>query len=145
MSIQPIVHQISSLGLLPSCTTTTEQVENTIRVTTIYSLQQQTITIYKYPPFRVCQIPGLCRAHYNPEAACCLLEVRLLFFLVGKALLAHSSVPGPRGGGVEAKASDGATQPEVAAVLVFSASWRYSSRLTGSAGLASKGLKKRAT
>ena len=67
------------------------------------------------------------------------------WFLCYKALLAHSSVPGPRGGGVEAKASDGATQPEVAAVLVFSASWRYSSRLTGSAGLASKGLKKRAT
>ena len=46
---------------------------------------------------------------------------------------------------MEAKASVGATQPEVAAVLDFSASWRYSSRLTGSAGLASKGLKKRAT
>ena len=60
---------------------------------------------------------------------------------MGKALLAHSSVPGPRGGGVEARASDGATQPEVAAVLGFSASWRYSSRLTGSAGLASKALR----
>ena len=46
---------------------------------------------------------------------------------------------------MEARASDGATQPEVAAVLGFSASWRYSSRLTGSAGLASKGFKKRAT
>ena len=54
-------------------------------------------------------------------------------------------MPGPRGGGVEARASDGATQPEVAAVLGFSASWRYSSRLTGSAGLASNGRKKRAT
>ena len=46
---------------------------------------------------------------------------------------------------MKAKASVGATQPEVAAVLGFSASWRYSSRLTGSAGLDSKGLKKRAT
>ena len=46
---------------------------------------------------------------------------------------------------MEAKASVGATQPEVAAMLVSSASWRYSSRLTGSVGLASKGLKKRAT
>ena len=54
-------------------------------------------------------------------------------------------MPGPRGGGVEAKASVGATQPEVAAVHGFSASWRYSSHLTGSVGLASKGLKKRAT
>ena len=45
---------------------------------------------------------------------------------------------------MEAKASVGATQPEVAAILGSSASWRYSSRLTGSAGLASKGLKKRA-
>ena len=67
------------------------------------------------------------------------------FLLLGKALLAHSFVPGSNGGGVEAKASVGATQPEVAAVLDFSASWRYSSRLIGSAGLASKGLKKRAT
>ena len=46
---------------------------------------------------------------------------------------------------MEAKASVGAAQPEVAAVHGFSASWRYSSRLTGSMGLASKGLKKRAT
>ena len=46
---------------------------------------------------------------------------------------------------MEAKASVGATQPEVAAVLGFSASWRYCSRLTGSAGLAPKGRKKRAT
>ena len=66
-------------------------------------------------------------------------------FLRGKALLAHPSVPGPRGAGVEAKTSDGAIQPEVAAIPGFSASWRYSSRLTGSAGLASNGFKKRAT
>ena len=46
---------------------------------------------------------------------------------------------------MEAKASVGATQPEVAAVQGFSASWRYSSRLTGSVGLASNGLQKRAT
>ena len=46
---------------------------------------------------------------------------------------------------MEAKASVGATQPEVAAVHGFSASWRYSSRLNGSIGLASKGVKKRAT
>ena len=46
---------------------------------------------------------------------------------------------------MEAKALDGANQPEVAAVLGFSASWRYSSRLTGSVGLASNGLLKRAT
>ena len=46
---------------------------------------------------------------------------------------------------MEAKASVGATQPEVAAVHGFSASWWYSSRLTGSVGLASKGLQKRAT
>ena len=52
-------------------------------------------------------------------------------------------MPGPRGGGVEARALDGAHQPEVAAVLGFSASWRYSSRLTGSVGLASNGLLKR--
>ena len=39
---------------------------------------------------------------------------------------------------MEARAPDGANQPEVAAVLGFSASWRYSSRLTGSVGLASK-------
>ena len=46
---------------------------------------------------------------------------------------------------MEARALDGANQPEVAAVLGFSASWRYSSRLTGSVGLASNGLLKRAT
>ena len=46
---------------------------------------------------------------------------------------------------MEGKASEGANQPEVAAIPGFSASWRYSSRLTGSAGLASNGLKKRAT
>ena len=46
---------------------------------------------------------------------------------------------------MEAKASVAATQPEVAAVQGFSASWRHSSRLTGSVGLASKGLQKRAT
>ena len=46
---------------------------------------------------------------------------------------------------MEARALDGAHQPEVAAVLGFSASWRYSSRLTGSVGLASNGLLKRAT
>ena len=46
---------------------------------------------------------------------------------------------------MEARAPDGATQPEVAAVLGFSASWRYSSRLTVSVGLASNGLQKRAT
>ena len=46
---------------------------------------------------------------------------------------------------MEASASEGATQPELTAVHGFSASWRYSSRLTGSVGLASKGLKKRAT
>ena len=46
---------------------------------------------------------------------------------------------------MEASVPVGATQPEVAAVQCSSASWRYSSRLTGSAGLASKGLKKRAT
>ena len=54
-------------------------------------------------------------------------------------------MPGPRGAGVEGKASEGANQPEVAAIPGFSASWRYSSRLTGSAGLASNGFKKRAT
>ena len=46
---------------------------------------------------------------------------------------------------MEGKASEGANQPEVAAIPGFSASWRYSSRLTRSAGLASNGLKKRAT
>ena len=46
---------------------------------------------------------------------------------------------------METRALDGAHQPEVAAVLGFSASWRYSSRLTGSVGLASNGLLKRAT
>ena len=75
----------------------------------------------------------------GPEADGCLL-VRLFLFFVGNFLPAHSSVPGPRGGGVEARALDGAHQPEVAAVLGFSASWRYSSRLTGSVGLASNGL-----
>ena len=39
----------------------------------------------------------------------------------------------------------GAIQPEVAAIQVFSASWRETSRLTGSAGLDSKGRAKRAT
>ena len=39
----------------------------------------------------------------------------------------------------------GAIQPEVAAVLLFSTSWRKTSRLTGSTGLASKGRAKRAT
>ena len=51
----------------------------------------------------------------------------------------------PRGGGVEARASVGAIQPEVAAVQGFSTSWRNTSRLTGSTGLASKGRAKRAT
>ena len=46
---------------------------------------------------------------------------------------------------MEARALNGAHQPEVAAVLGFSASWRYSSRLTGFIGLASNGLLKRAT
>ena len=46
---------------------------------------------------------------------------------------------------MEARALDGAHQPEVTAVLGFSASWRYSSCLTGSVGLASNGLLKRAT
>ena len=46
---------------------------------------------------------------------------------------------------MEARAPDGANRPEVAAVLGFSASWRYSSRLTGSVDLASNGLLKRAT
>ena len=46
---------------------------------------------------------------------------------------------------MEAKASEGATQPEVAAVQGFSASWRYNSRLIGSVGLASNGRMKRAT
>ena len=80
-------------------------------------------------------------------AAGCLEEVLFLFPLVfeGRAWLAHSSVPGSNGGGVEARASEGAIQPEVAAVLVFSASWRKTSRLTGSTGLASNGLEKRAT
>ena len=46
-----LVHQISSLGLLPPCITTTEQVENTIRVTNIYSFyNNKTITIYKISP-----------------------------------------------------------------------------------------------
>ena len=54
-------------------------------------------------------------------------------------------MPGSKGGGVEARASEGAIQPEVAAVLEFSASWRKTSRLTGSTGLASKGRAKRAT
>ena len=50
-----------------------------------------------------------------------------------------------KGGGVEARAPVGAIQPEVAAVRVFSASWRKTSSRTGSTGLASKGRAKRAT
>ena len=46
---------------------------------------------------------------------------------------------------MEARASAGAIQPEVAAVLWFSASWRKTSRLTGSTGLASNGREKQAT
>ena len=54
-------------------------------------------------------------------------------------------MPFPKGGGVLGRVSEGAIQPEVAAVLGFSASWRNTSRLTGSTGLASKGRAKRAT
>ena len=54
-------------------------------------------------------------------------------------------MPFSSGGGVEGRVTDGATQPEEAADLVFSASWWNTSRLTGSTGLASKGLAKRAT
>ena len=54
-------------------------------------------------------------------------------------------MPRSSGGGEEAKAPVGAIQPEVAAVLGFSTSWRKTSRLTGSTGLASNGLEKRAT
>ena len=103
------------------------------------------LEIQNIPHIEFVNVPELCRALYFPEADGCLVEVRLLFFFEGKALLAHSSVPGPRGGGVEANTSEGATQPEVAALQGSSASWRNSSRLTGSAGLASNGLKKRAT
>ena len=92
----------------------------------------------KYPPLRVRLFQGFTEP-YIPEADGCL-EERFLFLGQGRFLPALSSVLGPRGGGVEAKASVGATQPEVAAVQGFSASWRYSSRLTGSVGLASKGL-----
>ena len=53
--------------------------------------------------------------HYIPEADGCLEEC-FLFLGQGRFLPALSSVLGPRGGGVEAKASVGATQPEVAAV-----------------------------
>ena len=152
VSIQPIVHQINSLGLLPPCTTTTEQVEIQLGLTIIYSLGKahKNKYIYKtrYPPYRVRQQGS--RASQSSQfsgAAWCLGEVLFLFLLtfLGKVLLAHSSVPGSNGGGVEAKASVGAIQPEVAAIPVSSASWRYTSRLTGSAGLASNGLKKRVT
>ena len=51
-------------------------------------------------------------------------------------------MPFSNGGGVEGRVIDGATQ---AAVPVFSASWRNTSRLTGSTGLASKGRAKRTT
>ena len=40
---------------------------------------------------------------------------------------------------------EGAIQPEVAAMQGFSTSWRNTSRLTESTGLASKGRAKRAT
>ena len=43
------------------------------------------------------------------------------------------------------RAADGATQPEVEAVPLFSASCLNTSRLIGSTGLASKGRAKRAT
>ena len=43
------------------------------------------------------------------------------------------------------RAADGATQPEVEAVPLFSASCLNTSLLTGSTGLASKGRAKRAT
>ena len=65
--------------------------------------------------------------------------------LGGNSLLARFSVPFSNGGGVEGRVSDGANQPEVAAVPEFSASWRNTSRLTGSTGLASNGRAKRAT
>ena len=44
-----LVHQISSLGLLPPCITTTEQVENTIRVTNIYSLWPCGVVVASLP------------------------------------------------------------------------------------------------
>ena len=43
------------------------------------------------------------------------------------------------------RVSEGAIQPEAAAVQGFSTSWRNTSRLIGSTGLASKGRAKRAT
>ena len=46
---------------------------------------------------------------------------------------------------MEGRTPEGAIQPEVAAVQLFSASWRKTSRLTGSTGLASKGRAKRVT
>ena len=64
--------------------------------------------------------------------------------LRGNSSEAQSSVPGTRGGGVTGRTPVGATQPEEAAVLV-SASWRYTSRLTGSTGRDSNGRAKRAT
>ena len=54
-------------------------------------------------------------------------------------------MPFSKGGGVEGRATDGAIQPEVETVPLFSASCRNTSLLTGSTGLASKGRAKRVT
>ena len=54
-------------------------------------------------------------------------------------------MPRSSGGGEEANTLVGAIQPKVAAEQGFSTSWRKTSRLTGSTGLASNGLEKRAT
>ena len=101
-------------------------------------LNNKNTIIQNIPPLRV-RLFQCFTVHYFLEADGCLEEC-FLFLGQGRFLPALSSVLGPRGGGVEAKASVGATQPEVAAVHGFSASWRYSSRLTGSVGLASNGL-----
>ena len=66
--------------------------------------------------------------------------------LRGNSREAQSSVPGTRGGGVTGRTPVGATQPvEEDAAVQVSASWRYTSRLTGSTGRDSNGRAKRAT
>ena len=54
-------------------------------------------------------------------------------------------MPGTRGGGVIGRTPVGATQPVEEAAVQVSASWRYTSRLTGSTGRYSNGRAKRAT
>ena len=54
-------------------------------------------------------------------------------------------MPGTRGGGVTGRTPVGAIQPEEEAAVRVSASWRYTSSLTGSTGRDSKGRAKRAT